>query len=207
MNIGTVFFGLPDYIDSTGGWVDNRRRGYPDDWYYLCASGIGRRNRGRARREKACVPKRRSAGVGVECVNAVIFGRYIDDIVGSLVRDGHVRDVQRFCINLCINRVGEKLAKSRGVNVGRGKHGLGHDRAGPLVVVVLGEDTAGRTRGVSYPRGSGQCTWCDGEQDHYREIESRAPRTKLFSCRISGWRRSAKHTLRTKDFTRCDHGL
>src|SRR5262249_50007556 len=98
--------------------VDHRRRGYPDDWNYLTTSRVGRGNRGDARRKKARLPQRRSAGVGVECVDAVIFGRYVDDIGGSLVRDSHLPDVQRVRINLRINRVGEKLAKGRRVDVG-----------------------------------------------------------------------------------------
>ena len=57
---------------------------------------IGTGNRGDTGLEETHVPERRGAeSVGVEGVDAIVFGRYINDVVVALPGDANVGDVER----------------------------------------------------------------------------------------------------------------
>src|SRR5205823_9538862 len=98
---------------------------------------------GRAIAEEAALPQRGGTGsIGVQCVNAVILGRDIKDVVcAPLNRD--TRHIKRLRVYRRIQRPRAELAKTRSIHVGWSQGDLGCVRTTARVVVFRGEFAVG----------------------------------------------------------------
>ncbi len=137
------FLGLRNDVDRAGCLIDHRCPGDPDlvgDVAGLAGVG-GRHGRDAGGRVgEAVVPERRAAAaVGVEGVDAVVFGRRDRHVVEALAGDVHVLDVQRRGQRQPVERIAEALAEAGRLHVRGGQRGLVQVLARAQVVVVVGE--------------------------------------------------------------------
>jgi hypothetical protein len=97
--------------------------------------------------DHAGLPKRatiRSAvAVGVEGVYRIMFCSNKDYVMGRLVRQGEIGNIQRLRINLAIHRVAKQLAKRIGVDIGRSEKGLQGILALMSIVITPGQHIGG----------------------------------------------------------------
>src|SRR5579862_462753 len=96
-------------------------------------------------------------GLGVEGVNAVVFGRDHDDVVRHAA-NGDVRHIKRLGVDLAVNGKRIDLAERRRVHVLRRERGLEQILPATGIVVVLGQHA-----GKSLSAGKGS------ENEQYRE--------------------------------------
>ncbi len=105
MRIGAVFFSHRHHVKHAGGRIDHGRAGNADFRINVVAFGVAAWHRGNAIGgiDEAHMPQHRSCGVVcVECIDAVMFGRYINHVV-KLAADHHIRHIERLSVNGAIH--------------------------------------------------------------------------------------------------------
>lgn len=70
-----------------------------------------------------------------------MFRRHENNVVGSLVGDGDVREIERLGIDLAISRIRKEFAEGVTVHIGMGEDGFVKIPARARVVVVVGKHT------------------------------------------------------------------
>jgi hypothetical protein len=94
--------------------------------------------------EKACLPQRRSLGIGIKGVHGVTLGRHVDYVMGSLPGDRHIRHVERLCVDSTINPICEPQSEVARAHIRWSQDGFVQVLAGVGLIVVRGENAQGR---------------------------------------------------------------
>ncbi len=141
-----VFQRLGDQIERAAHKIDHRCRHNAD----LDPTGGARvlfqrcRDRGRARRtirKDASSPQRSRVGiVCIECVHAVVHGGDVYDIVHTLARYAHLRNIQRLARDISVHGFRRELPEVFVSDVCGSEHRFLRVRPCPGIVVVPGED-------------------------------------------------------------------
>src|SRR5581483_3626826 len=138
--------GLGDQIHRSGSDIDDRCSGDADLRQDVGGADIIRARRGDASAgvDEASLPKRHGVApriaVGVESIDAVVFGNDKDHVVNALVGYGDVRNIERLRINVAVHGVREKLAEAVGVDVTGRQGGFVRVRPHARTVVVIRPD-------------------------------------------------------------------
>ncbi len=198
-----ILFGLRGQVHGVGGEIDRRCAGDSDFRNEVITAHVRACNyvNPGAGVDETHLPQGGSIGsglvIGVEGIDAVVFGRHVDDIVGTLARDVHVGHVERLGIHVSVHRLGEELAKLSLVDVGGRKDGLAGVLSGAVVVVVLGGDCHLR-RG-----GAGQEKCCEqgggkrarSHSDSLHRMSTELESLKTGRRELSNMKESVGHAL------------
>ena len=146
LDVSGTFFCFADDVHRVRGEIDGGSAGDTDFGNDVGGGKVAVGNGGGTGRrtvsgiEKSDLPKRRAGGVGVECVDAVVFGGHEDDVVSAFARYGQALDVEGLSIDAAVNGIGEELTEISGSDIGRSKDRFVGIGTGAEIVVVLCED-------------------------------------------------------------------
>ena len=148
LNVVAAFQGGANEVHGVCGRINDRRSRDPNKRIDVGGAQVAVGDCGRAagcavgRVEKRDLPEWSGVGaavvVGVEGVDAVVFGSDEDDVVGAFAGDRDVRHVERLSVDLRVHGLREKFAEGGGIYVCSGEDGFVGVGAGARVVVVLG---------------------------------------------------------------------
>ena len=165
------------HVQVTGVGVDGRRAGNAVLGRDVAAADFGSRNRAHghlagpaadrhaagAYAKERVLPKH-LAVAAVDGIQAVVLGGHVDDVVRALVGtrcDIHARHVQRLGIHVAVNRRGELLAETGGIDVGGRQHGLRRiePRVGGIVTIERDVGRQQPPRFQTFECRARRCKW------------------------------------------------
>src|SRR6266851_6543294 len=165
LDVVTILLGPGNQIHNSVGGVNDWSSGNSDFGDKIRTSDIATRYRGNIIRriDETYLPERRCIRlthiVSIKRVHSVVLGGYIHHVMNPLIRDGHVRYVERLSVDISVQGMGEQLTECIDIHVGWSECKLTDVLSGAGIIIVVSGDTY-LCRQIS----------CEGDHGNSRQI-------------------------------------